>query len=238
MALQQCAILFLVQSRWQKLLLNAGPTYLSYWGVQASSVPNTLLNSYPFIWSVVVGEAENIICDLWDDLAHSNYQHRPGVIWSPKLSPMELTSYTPPALPDLNAIPFLDIKDYPPASTDRGLMLDVGRGCPYSCTFCTTNDFFRRRYRMKCKERITEEIQRAREHPHIVRVDFVHDMFTANPRLVRDICNHLIADGVIMTWGCSTRTDSVSSDLLELMVRAGCDDIFFGLETGSQRLQI
>jgi hypothetical protein len=39
------------------------------------------------------------------------------------------------------------------------------------------------------------------------------------------------------TWYCSARTDSVDDDLIALMSAAGCDGIFFGIETGSPRLQ-
>lgn len=37
--------------------------------------------------------------------------------------------------------------------------------------------------------------------------------------------------------GCSARTDCIDDDLLQLMASAGCTGIFFGIETGSQRLQ-
>ena len=38
-------------------------------------------------------------------------------------------------------------------------------------------------------------------------------------------------------WGCSARTDCVDEELIELMSKAGCRGIFFGIETGSRRMQ-
>ncbi len=43
--------------------------------------------------------------------------------------------------------------------------------------------------------------------------------------------------GTALQWSCSARTDCVDEELLDLMVRAGCEGIFFGVETGSPRMQ-
>ena len=45
-----------------------------------------------------------------------------------------------------------------------------------------------------------------------------------------------IAEDVFI-WGCSARTDCVDEELIELMSKAGCRGIFFGIETGSKRMQ-
>ena len=38
-------------------------------------------------------------------------------------------------------------------------------------------------------------------------------------------------------WGCSSRIDTIDDELLNIMSRAGCNTIFFGVESGSQRMQ-
>jgi len=67
--------------------------------------------------------------------------------------------------------------------------------------------------------------------------NLVHDMYTVDRRKVIEFCEALIATGEPFAWGCSARTDSVDDDLLGLMARAGCKGIFFGVETGSPRMQ-
>jgi hypothetical protein len=47
----------------------------------------------------------------------------------------------------------------------------------------------------------------------------------------------MIEAGDGFRWNCSARTDSVDEELLELMGKAGCQGIFLGIETGSQRMQ-
>jgi hypothetical protein len=65
-------------------------------------------------------------------------------------------------------------------------------------------------------------------------------MFTLNKKFIFELCDKLIAlktKGIEFKWTCSSRIDCVSSDLLQKMKEAGCCDIFFGIETGSQRIQ-
>jgi hypothetical protein len=65
----------------------------------------------------------------------------------------------------------------------------------------------------------------------------VHDMYTIDRKKVVAFCDEILASGEKFTWGCSARTDCIDDDLLQLMASAGCTGIFFGIETGSQRLQ-
>jgi hypothetical protein len=67
--------------------------------------------------------------------------------------------------------------------------------------------------------------------------DLIHDMFTVDKRRVEAFCEAMIASGEEFTWACSARTDCVDEPLLELMAEAGCKGLFFGIETGSSRMQ-
>src|SRR5262249_907795 len=72
----------------------------------------------------------------------------------------------------------------------------------------------------------------------ITKFDLIHDMFTVDRTKVVEFCELLISNGSPFEWGCSARTDCVDSELLEMMKAAGCAGIFFGIETGSTRMQI
>jgi radical SAM superfamily enzyme YgiQ (UPF0313 family) len=65
---------------------------------------------------------------------------------------------------------------------------------------------------------------------------FVDDLFLASRVRVTELCNLILESGLEMTWTCTARVDTVKSDLLKLMKRAGCWEISFGLETGSDEL--
>ena len=66
---------------------------------------------------------------------------------------------------------------------------------------------------------------------------FVHDTFTARRDNVIAFCEALLQSGDPFKWTCSGRTDGMDNGLLELMEKAGCTGIFFGIETGSSRMQ-
>ena len=56
---------------------------------------------------------------------------------------------------DLDTLPFPAFHLLPDMETCRFMPLELGRGCPFSCTFCSTNDFFRRRFRLKSPARFS-----------------------------------------------------------------------------------
>jgi hypothetical protein len=72
---------------------------------------------------------------------------------------------------------------------------------------------------------------------NVSRFDLIHDMFTVDRHRVVEFCYELTRRGCDFTWSCSARTDRVDPELLKQMRDAGCRGIFFGIETGSQRLQ-
>jgi hypothetical protein len=67
--------------------------------------------------------------------------------------------------------------------------------------------------------------------------ELVHDMFTVDRKRVVAFCEEMLASSEGFTWDCSARTDCVDNELLGLMARCGCRSIFFGIETGSRKMQ-
>ena len=138
---------------------------------------------------------------------------------------------------DLDLLP-LPAFDLDAKIRDRGgIHLEAGRGCPFACTFCSTNDFFRRNFRLKSPATMIADISALKRAYGLSYFSLVHDMYTIDRKKVVAFCEAILASGERFTWGCSARTDCVDNDLLDLMAKAGCTGIFFGIETGSQRLQ-
>jgi len=84
---------------------------------------------------------------------------------------------------------------------------------------------------------VLAQIARVRAEHQVNRFDLVHDMFTVDRKRVIAFCEAVLESGEQIEWGCSARTDCVDDELIELMYRAGCRSLFFGVETGSPRLQ-
>src|SRR5579864_6179996 len=206
-------------------------------GPQASVVDIATLKAYPFIDLVVRGEAEQTLPDLVDALAGQvSLAEIPGITF--RRTDGEIArNPDAPLIMDLDALPFPAFHLFPDVGFCRHFPLELGRGCPFACTFCSTNDFFRRRFRLKTPAHMIAEMRRVRQTYGIGSFELVHDMFTVDRKRVEAFCEALLESGEEFTWGCSARTGCVDEELIDLMARAGCRGIFFGIETGSRRMQ-
>jgi radical SAM superfamily enzyme YgiQ (UPF0313 family) len=112
----------------------------------------------------------------------------------------------------------------------------VARGCPFSCTFCSRT--FGRSFRTHSIDRILSEIRSLIESYQISQLNIEADTLTVNKKFINALCNGLIQSGINrrIRWTCESRVDTVDEELLKLMHEAGCWQISYGVETGSQRL--
>ncbi len=203
-------------------------------GPQATVTARPTMQNFPFIDYVVLHEGDRTFPNLLEAMKDGRgYDQVNGIVFRRNGQIV----VTPPAelIKDLDEVPMPDYKFHP--LRGNAASIEVGRGCPFQCTFCSTSTFFARSFRLKSPERVVSEIKELKERYNIERLSFIHDMFTANVRKVRAICEHLIAAGLGVVWGCSARIDCVTPELLELMRASGCEAIYFGIETGSPRMQ-
>lgn len=212
----------------QSLIILGGP--------QASVVDMPTLDSFPAVDFIVRGEAEETFPALLQALAtQTDYRNVPGI----SFREADTVVRTPPAplIGNLDDLPLPAYHLYPHMTESQYIALELGRGCPFACKFCSTNDFFRRNFRLKSPQHLIAEMKTLKETYHLDKFDLIHDMFTVDRRKVVAFCDALLASGESFYWDCSARTDCVSEDLIALMAQAGCRGIFFGIETGSQRMQ-
>ncbi len=207
-------------------------------GPQASVVDVPTMRAYPWIDLVVRGEAEQTLPDLVDALAqHGSLAAIPGITFRRNEDGEIVRNPAAPLVSDLDALPFPAFHLFPDVRFCRHFPLELGRGCPFSCTFCSTNDFFRRSFRLKSPAQMIADMRRVSQTYGINSFELVHDMFTVDRKRVVAFCEALLESKEQFTWGCSARTDCVDEELIALMAKAGCRGIFFGIETGSRRMQ-
>lgn len=128
---------------------------------------------------------------------------------------------------------------YKPAIYDfpRGPVASIAasRGCPFHCKFCDTSTFGAS-VRAYSPAKVFDMMKHLRERYGVRHVMFVDDLFLASRERTLELCRLIIEGGLKMTWCCAARVDTVKPDLLALMKKAGCWEISFGLETGSDGL--
>jgi radical SAM superfamily enzyme YgiQ (UPF0313 family) len=203
-------------------------------GPQASVVDVETLRAFPFVDFVLRGEAEVSLPGLVEELAAGQqslttcsltWRNARSIVRNPDSS----------LLPDLDSLPLPAYHLLPTCAKDSGI-IDAGRGCPFQCTFCSTSVFWKRRFRLKSIERIIHEIRTLKGFG-ATAFTFQHDLFTVNRKRINEFCDRLLDEQLEISWGCSARVDCVTPELLDHMGRAGCNAIFYGVETGSARMQ-
>lgn len=113
-------------------------------------------------------------------------------------------------------------------------LVQSSRGCPFSCNYCVTT--FGSRFIAKSAEVVLEELEFLKYNNRIKSFRFIDDTFTINKKRVIAICEGIIERKLNLKWTCLSRTDTLSEDMLYWMKKAGCVRIYFGLESGSQRI--
>jgi radical SAM superfamily enzyme YgiQ (UPF0313 family) len=205
-------------------------------GPQASVVDVHSLAAFPFIDLVLRGEAELTLPRLLEEVAGARrLESVPGLTWRDKGQIRR--NPNAPVISDLDPLPSPAYHLTGELKGATVAALEMGRGCPFACTFCSTNDFFRRRFRLRSPERVLRDMRAIAATYGIREFGLAHDMFTVDRRRVEAFCDAMVASGEGFTWSCSARTDSVDEELLGRMQQSGCHGIFFGVETGSERMQ-
>ncbi|MFQ5924954.1 MAG: B12-binding domain-containing radical SAM protein [Dehalococcoidia bacterium] len=108
------------------------------------------------------------------------------------------------------------------------------RGCPFSCEFCS-NAVFGVSYRERSPENIVDEVEQALSLGYD-RIHFADDVFTLRRERVISICQEIKMRGLHFKWECLGRVDSIDLDISNTMRDAGCDRIFFGIESADDSI--
>jgi radical SAM superfamily enzyme YgiQ (UPF0313 family) len=140
---------------------------------------------------------------------------------------------------DLDSLPF---PNYEICSKDvdveEAVSIEMGRGCPFACTFCSTSSYFKRKFRMKSIDRVISEIKLVQERfGEERRIKMNHDLLTFNRKYIISLCDALSELDTPISWGCSARLDTLDDEILSRMKEVGCDRIYLGIETVTERMQ-
>jgi tRNA A37 methylthiotransferase MiaB len=110
--------------------------------------------------------------------------------------------------------------------------LYMSRGCPAGCAYCPYASFYGKNIEFRPPEQVLEDIK-ALLRLGIKVILFRDQYFTFNQQNVIKLCSLIIAQKIHFKWRCETRIDSLSFELIDLMVKAGLELIGFGIESAS-----
>jgi radical SAM superfamily enzyme YgiQ (UPF0313 family) len=147
--------------------------------------------------------------------------------------------------PDRNFIPNLDDLPLPmhhllpldkyrtPVLKGSYQFIVTSRGCTAGCIYCIKHVSYQAGLRLRSPENILAEIKMLYD----LGVRYIHmyaDLFTANRDQVMGICKLIIESGMKIGFTCNSRVDYVDKEMLEMMAKAGCDVISWGIESANE----
>ncbi|MDI6866082.1 radical SAM protein [Methanoculleus sp.] len=213
--------------------------YIVLGGPHATFMHDEILRENTSIDIIVKGEGEYTVLDIYrtlrigGDLAAVDgivYRRGERIVENPDRPPVE----------DLDALPYPARHLVPPDNYrvfDDNLAVATmicSRGCPMQCSFCASSALHGKRVRRRSTGDVVEEIRQIQDNLGISAIGFMDDTFTLYPRWVEEFCREVIKQDLGIEWGCTARVDRINRSLMDLMKKAGCHTLFFGVESGDQ----
>jgi radical SAM superfamily enzyme YgiQ (UPF0313 family) len=146
-----------------------------------------------------------------------------------------------PFIPDLDSLPppmysLLPLKKYlMPLMKGPFCFVLTSRGCPGGCKFCIKHVSYGRTVRLLSPRRVVEELK-ILYGLGIRNIHMYADLFTVNREQVMGICELILREKLKIRWTCNSRVDYVDEEMLNLMGRAGCWMISWGIESGNETI--
>ncbi|MEM3736807.1 MAG: radical SAM protein [Candidatus Bathyarchaeia archaeon] len=210
-------------------------------GAHFTFTPEQTMRENPAIDIGCIGEGEETIVELVKTIeAGGDLKQVKGIVFR---RDGELVRTPPrPLIANLDSLPFparhlLPMGEYRAFGKKRilGTIL-TSRGCPFQCVFCSSSLLFGKKFRARSPKNVVDEVEEFQQAYKAPYVEFVDDTFTLDRKRAEAICDEIKRRKLGTVWVCSTRVDILTRELLETLKSAGCVMIYFGVESGVQRV--
>ena len=212
----------------------------------ASDDPKTYLDSGADF--VMAGEAENTIQELVNHvfrkipgeinsisgIAYLDPDDKNKVIRTPKRPTERKPDHFPFPARDL-----LDIDAYRNAwiKTHGRFSMNMAttRGCPYMCTWCA-KPIWGKNYAVRSPASVAEELSQIKKHYAPDHIWFGDDIFGLKPGWVEAYAKEVAARDAFIPFMIQSRADLMDEEVVNNLAKAGCEEVWMGAESGSQKV--
>ena len=199
-----------------ELILIAGGQHPTFLGEE-------ILELYPEIDFIIRGEGEETLLELLDNIGDTE-SHK--ILDGKRV-------YDPDHIPFPAQFSGKTIGVNP---NEQYRYIITSRGCPNSCTYCSSPSFWGKKVSFRSPANIVKEIRYSFEKHGIVYYSIRDDNFTLKKDRVLEFCDILRLSGLYIMWNCQARVDTVDREMLLAMKRCGLEHIQYGVESGSERI--
>ena len=118
---------------------------------------------------------------------------------------------------------------------DAPVPVQTRRGCPFSCSYCSTPTIEGQLVRWRSPELIVAWIARWVEEG-FRNFYFVDNTFNLPPSYAAHLCEKIIATGLDISWRCILFPGGLDERLVQMLAEAGCKEASVGFESGEIRM--
>jgi len=191
---------------------------------------------------IVLGEGEKTFHQLVENIgSEEKLKEIPGLIFYDKEGTLVRT---PPSefIENLDELPFpardlIDNKKYFSAlgANRQVTTMITSRGCPFRCLFCDRPQLGKR-FRARSPKNVADEMEQCLKNYGIKEFLVYDDTITVQRQRVIDICDEIIRRQLNIGWDARARVNTVDRETLQKMKKAGCDRIYYGVESGDPEI--
>ncbi|MEV4278655.1 B12-binding domain-containing radical SAM protein [Actinoplanes xinjiangensis] len=205
-------------------------------GVHPTFQAAEVLNQCDAVDAVVRGEADHIITDLWRwARGQKEIFQIEGVSFR---RPDGSVAHTEKSLTqvDLDDIPYPAYQLVARETDPLVPRVLTARGCTLRCVFCSSAALFGYKFNSRQPASVVDQIEHLREEYGCEFVCIGDLTFMAHRATGVAVCQEMIRRQTNVFWSAQTTIGRIDAEAASLMARAGCVQVGFGVETGTQFL--
>ncbi|MBS1630436.1 MAG: B12-binding domain-containing radical SAM protein [Bacteroidetes bacterium] len=194
---------------------------------------------------ILLGEAEQTLLELCNQIRNQKVlaDTISGLAYC---AGSQICRTTPrPVMRDLDALPFaawdlVDLDAYRQAwMRSKGyfsINMNTTRGCPFKCNWCA-KPIYGNRYHARSPEHVLQELNMLHHHYAFDHIWFCDDIFGLKPGWVAHFATLLKSSGMKIRFKIQSRADLLLNDeQVDALAEAGCETVWMGAESGSQKI--
>jgi len=194
---------------------------------------------------VVIGEAEHTLLELagYIDRRNDDYSAINGLAYIQEGKLIKTPGR--PVLKDLDSLPLpawdlVDMETYRQTWLKSAgyfsLNMSTTRGCPFKCNWCA-KPIYGNRYNSRSAEHAVKEIVLLKHLYNIDHIWFCDDIFGLKPGWVIEFSRLMQKENVSIRFKIQSRADLlVNEENVKALALAGCENVWIGAESGSQKI--
>jgi anaerobic magnesium-protoporphyrin IX monomethyl ester cyclase len=113
--------------------------------------------------------------------------------------------------------------------------MTTARGCPYKCNWCA-KPVFGTRYAQRSAARVAEELRLLRDTAKPDHIWFTDDIFGLTAAWIEQFSHEVNARGARTPFMMQSRVNLMKPDVVAALAAAGAEEVWLGVESGSQRI--